>query len=82
MPGVWCAFAPSGGVSVASPKDCFGSNSAVAAVLTPPPLWIRERYGPAGTKRQILSTRLSAELVKLQTNMHHKFPNTAFTEQW
>jgi hypothetical protein len=33
----------------------FGSKPAVAATLTLPPHWVRERYGPADTKRQILS---------------------------
>jgi hypothetical protein len=32
-----------------------GSNSVVAATLTRSPPWVRERYGPAGTKRQISS---------------------------
>jgi len=36
----------------------FGSNSAVAAAPTLPPLWVRKRYGQTGTRRQILSTRL------------------------
>jgi hypothetical protein len=36
--------------------DRFGSNSAAAVALTPPLLWVRVRYGPAGAKRQILSS--------------------------
>jgi hypothetical protein len=36
--------------------DRSASNPAVATTLVLPPHWIRERYGSAGTKRQILST--------------------------
>ena len=35
----------------------FVSNSAVAAALPVPLLWVPERYGSEGTKRQTLSTR-------------------------
>jgi hypothetical protein len=38
-------------------KARFGSNTAVAAALTLPPLWVRKRYGSEGTRRQILSAR-------------------------
>jgi hypothetical protein len=37
-------------------KDHFASNAAVAAAPILPRLWVGDRYGPAGSKRQILST--------------------------
>jgi len=42
-------------------NDRFGSIPAVAAALTSRPLWVRERYGQAGIKRQILSTSSVSE---------------------
>ena len=53
MSRVWWAIAQSLSViqcavaSISSPTDRFGSNSAVAAAVTLPQLWVGERYGPA-----------------------------------
>ena len=38
------------------------STPAVADAITLSPLQVRERYGPAGTKRQILSTLASSSV--------------------